>query len=78
MLFLFQYHVQFFGKVQRAWVKEQSLIKYEGLEAFNEAGSKLKSSSGRKSEQKRKLLNAYFPTGTAKITWQAAVDGKLN
>ncbi len=75
----FQYHVQFFGKVQRAWVKEQAVISYEGLEAFNEAGRQLKvATATRKIKQKEKHLNAYFPTGSTRITWQSAVDGKVS
>jgi hypothetical protein len=74
-----QYHVQFFGKVQRAWVKEQAVISYEGLEAFNEAGRQLKMATAtRKIKQKEKHLNAYFPTGNTRITWQSAVDGKVS
>ena len=59
-------------------MKEQGIIMYEGVDAFYESGATLKNSAGKKSEQKRKLLNAYFPTGSFKATWQAAVEGKLN
>ena len=77
MLF-FQYHVQFFGKPQRAWVKEQGILQYEGIEAFNEAGLKHKKSSSKKSDQKKKF-NTYCPsTKGAKSTWHAAVEGTLS
>ena len=49
-------------------------MKFEGVDAFNEAGAKLKG-SGRK--KIGKLLNAYFPTGGAKLKWQTAVDGNI-
>ena len=57
-------------------MKEQGIIMYEGVDAFYESGARLKNSTGKKTEQKRKLLNAYFPTGSFKATWQAAVEGK--
>jgi hypothetical protein len=50
-------------------------MKFEGLDAFSEAGAKLKGSGKKKSG---KLLKAYFPTGDAKMKWQAAVDGNIN
>ena len=78
-IYFFQYHVQFYGKVQRAWVKEQSLLKFEGLDAFNEAGLKVKASGSKKSsDHKKKLLSAYFPSGDRKTTWQEAVEGNKN
>ena len=55
------------------------MIPYEGLEAFNEAGKQLKMATAtRKIKQKEKFLNAYFPTGNTRITWQSAVDGKVS
>ena len=53
-------------------------MKFEGIEAFNESGSKLKGSVRKKSSEKNKILKAYFPDGKVKVKWQAAVEGKIH
>ena len=50
-------------------------MKFESLEAFHEAGMKMKNSGTKKSN--KKMANAFFPKPAWKQSWQAAVEGKF-
>ena len=49
-------------------------MKFESLDAFNEAGAKLKGSGKKKAG---KILKAFYPSGDTKVKWQIAVDGNI-
>lgn len=57
------YHVQFFGRVQRAWVKTTSIMAYEGVEKFGDSVGKDRS--------KKKAI----PNKCSLVKWEAAVEG---
>ena len=59
-----EYHVHFFGRVQRAWVQQPHMLKFEGLEAFNQLSAKAP----------KALKPAFYPRNTNKKSWQEAVD----
>ena len=73
-----QYHVQFFGKVQRAWVPQTNIMTYIGVEDFNEKAAKAKATAGKLATvARKKIIKTFFPTDKkAKGLWDAAVEGK--
>ena len=64
-----QYHVQFFGRVSRAWISHNGLLQYKGLEEFQERGAKVKND---KKKKDKKLLKAFFPKSKTKTLWDEA------
>ena len=58
-----QYHVQFFGRVSRAWVSQTMIMDYKGLDEFNEQGAKAKAEAAKlkKAAARQKLVRPYFP-----------------
>ena len=61
------FHVQFFGG-KRAWVKQQHMLSFEGLEAFEELGNSM---------DKVKKAD-FFPTGYTLKLWVSAVEECLS
>ena len=60
-----EYHVHFFGvRVQRAWVQQPHMLKFEGLVAFNDLS--MKAPKG--------LKPAFYPRNANKKSWKEAVD----
>ena len=64
-----EYHVQFFGQVQRAWVVSSSMLKFEGLEAFKELARSMQSHSKSIRQALRAPSNA-----NQKEMWSLAVE----
>ena len=60
-----EYHVHFFGvRVQRAWVQQPHMLKFEGLVAFSDLS--MKAPKG--------LKPAFYPRNANKKLWKEAVD----
>ena len=60
-----EFHVHFFGvRVQRAWVQQPHMLKFEGLVAFNDLS--MKAPKG--------LKPAFYPRNANKKSWKEAVD----
>lgn len=61
-----EYHVQFFGRVvQRAWVEQPNLLKFEGLEAFDKLA---------KNVTNKATKAAFTPKSNVKATWSEAIQ----
>lgn len=59
-----EYHVQFFGRIQRAWVVSSSMLKFEGLEAFNALSKNVTGSKSRL---------AFMPKSHNREIWNEAI-----
>ena len=62
------YHVQFYGRVQRAWVSQPQMLKFEGVEAFQDLSHQVTNKS---------MKAAFFPKGSQKNHWKEAVEDCL-
>ena len=61
------YHLQFYGsRVQRAWVISSNMLKFEGLQAFNDLAQKV---------SKKQRLMAFKPKDAkTRVLWNEAIE----
>ena len=59
-----EYHVQFFGRVQRAWIVSSSMLKFEGIDAFQELANTV---------SRKQAKAAFQAKGSYKESWNEAV-----
>ena len=65
---------QFFGRVQRAWVSDGSLLKFESVESFQKKAEEIKKATG---SYKKKYLKAFNPSSSGRPHWNEALNSKF-
>ena len=61
--------------MQRAWVPDFGLMKFEGIESFQAKAEEIKRATG---NTKKKFFKAFTPSSNAKVHWNEALTSKFD